>query len=45
MVDAGQLAVTNGAYRAADPPNSSDTPNLSHLSLCHSTPPDQGGYL
>lgn len=41
MATDGQLRAEPGG-RYYPPGNGSDTPELSHLSLCHSTPPDQG---
>jgi hypothetical protein len=43
MADKGQLrAATGGAYYPAEPSDSGDTTQLSHLSLRHSTTSDQG---
>lgn len=43
MADKGQLrAAVGGTYYPAEPSDSPDTPQLSHLSLSHSTPSDQG---
>jgi hypothetical protein len=41
MTKAGQLRANGGAYYPPEPSDSTETPDLSHLSLCHSTPSDQ----
>ncbi|WP_216209135.1 AAA family ATPase [Amycolatopsis aidingensis] len=46
MADKSQLRATGGAYYPPDTSDSpGDTPELSHLSLRHSTTPDQGEHL
>jgi len=46
MAKAGQLhAAPGGTYHPPRPSDSADTPELSHLSLRHSTDADQGGHL
>lgn len=45
MAEAGQLrAAPGGTYHPPEPSDSDSTPEVSHLSLSHSTAADQGGH-